>query len=92
MTPTIIQSDREMAAEITALEELREIILSGRMDEHVNVQTIARARIAGWNAAVEAAANTGYVECAKTRHVTLGDKVSASIRNLRLDQEGKDDE
>ena len=47
MTPTITQADREAAASLVALAELRPMLLSGRHDDHPYIRIVAAHREAG---------------------------------------------
>jgi len=47
MTPTIAQADREAAARLAALAELRPMLLSGRHDDHPYIRIVAAHREAG---------------------------------------------
>jgi len=50
----VTQADREAAASVAVLTEMRELILAGRADHHA--EPFARHRIAGVKAGLEAAA------------------------------------
>ena len=50
----VTQEDREAAASVAVLVEMRELILAGRADDHA--EPFARHRIAAENAALERAA------------------------------------
>lgn len=78
---------REAASTIEAIAEEAE-----RKDaENASLrQQLAEARETARREALEEAANAGYVTCAETRHVTLGDKVRSAIRALpHPDREGE---
>lgn len=93
----VTQADREAAAAITVLPEMRELILSGRADHHA--EPFARHRIAGVKAGLEAAAQVadGYHERAldwakKVRglseHLSETDssRIATAIRNINPEE------
>jgi hypothetical protein len=58
---------------------------SATLSDHTTTalgQIKADADRAGFERALNAAAAVGYCECAETRHVTLGDKVSQAITGI----------
>ena len=82
---TVTDADREAAAAIAVLPEMRDLILSGHADHHAEpfARHAARARLEGAEimreaAAVEADDAYGYGDCCLD---TLGDTATA-IRNI----------
>lgn len=57
---TVTQADRDAAASITAMAELREMVAGGDYDEHAYIQAFARYRLA--TAAEFAAREAALVE------------------------------
>lgn len=50
---------------------------------HAIATALRAAEARGYERAREQAARVGYAECAKTRHVTLGDAVSAAVSAMQ---------
>ena len=83
----VSQRDREIAADIWRdyVAKVGEIIAErcmreGGLDDGLpSIVATYRAEIE--SATIELCAGAGYIACAETRHVTLGDKVRTAIRN-----------
>ena len=87
----VTQEDREAAASIAVLVEMRELIREGRADHHA--EPFARHRIAARNAALEEAAKvadelggvrpkTADQEPFRAQH-TRANTIATAIRNLK---------
>lgn len=88
--PTVTQADRERAASIAVLTEMRELILAGRADHHA--VPFARWREAdlaeGVEMGIEAAASRCDISAAVYAAVALDPKVAGIPSEVRRCREG----
>lgn len=75
---SVTEEDRAFACRIAVTEELRNVILSGRFDNHPYVELAHEIRIAAFRAGMEHAA--GIVEKVRPRPVAY-DAVARMIRD-----------
>lgn len=85
----VTQRARDAAADLRSwlppLAGSREVsaMRDGGLDDGAFVRAFARFQAEIESATIELCAGAGYIACAETRHVTLGDKVRTAIRNLK---------